>query len=137
PQSSDRCCLFAGVPPMTDRDPASLVRSITDVQDAFARTTAGWRSAIESTAKAQYHAIERIEALEARTDLPRGVSTYSRADDEHKSTFIDWVRKPSDPRRIARLSEAQDELSKKDVTIGSNPGGGYALPKEISAAIEV
>src|SRR5262245_14420835 len=81
---------------------------------------------------------ERIEMLEGRADLPRGdgARRYTREDDEYKSVFIEWMRKPLDDRRKARLAEAQHVMSQKDVTIGSNIAGGYALPKEISQDVE-
>ena len=81
---------------------------------------------------------ERIETLEAISDRPRANTehSYSRDDNEHKGVFIDWVRHPADDRCKSRLAEAQHELSKKDVSIGSLPGGGYGLPKEISSQIE-
>ena len=83
---------------------------------------------------------ERLEGLEAGADRPRAGGSgnrYSAADCEHKSIFLEWLRQPTNASRQARLSEAQDELSKKGVTIGTpGSGGGYALPKEISADIE-
>lgn len=81
---------------------------------------------------------DRLEGMEAVADRPRAGSatSYTREDNEHKSVFLEWLRKPNDPRREGRLSEAQHELQKKDVTIGSSPGGGYGLPKEINNLIE-
>jgi HK97 family phage major capsid protein len=82
----------------------------------------------------------RIEELEVRARLPGrttdGGGQYSRADNEHKSVFFDWIRRPTDERCKARLAEAQHEILTKDVSIGSLPGGGYALPKEIATQIE-
>src|SRR5262245_58814252 len=67
---------------------------------------------------------ERIEMLEGRADLPRGEGNgarrFSREDDEYKTVFLEWLRKPLDDRRKALLAEAQHVMSQKDVTIGSN-----------------
>ena len=83
---------------------------------------------------------DRLERLEAGHDRPRASSTYvsglSRDDHEHKETFLEWVRRPQDERCKSRMAEAQHEMSRKDVSIGTSSAGGYALPKEISQQIE-
>lgn len=78
----------------------------------------------------------RVEELETLGDRPAaGVrSAFSAKDNEHKGVFMEWLRNPRDASRINRLSEAQHEM--KDVSIGSNPAGGFGLPKEISSKIE-
>jgi HK97 family phage major capsid protein len=77
-----------------------------------------------------------VELLETNGTRPRANDDVSPEDREHKSIFLEWLRSPKDAARSNRLSEAQHEMAKKDVTIGSLPGGGYALPKQIRSQIE-
>jgi HK97 family phage major capsid protein len=81
---------------------------------------------------------ERVERIEAHGERPHqgADKNFSREDNEHKSVFLEWVRNPRDAVRVNRLSEAQHEIAKKDVSIGANAAGGFALPKEISSKIE-
>jgi HK97 family phage major capsid protein len=84
----------------------------------------------------------RFESLEAKIDRPRGGGDgdgrrrFSREDDEHKSVFLEWIRRPTDDRCKARLAEAQHAMSRKDVLLATPSAGGYGLPKEISSDIE-
>jgi HK97 family phage major capsid protein len=100
--------------------------------DAVRDITRGFKDVRDDVADLR----ERIEIAEAYRDLPRGVPRYTREDSEHKTVFLEWLRNPTNERYKMRLSEAQHEMSKKDVTIGSGPAGGYALPKEIYSQIE-
>ena len=82
---------------------------------------------------------ERLELVEAGRERPRGTSSDNAgtADErEHKSKFLDWVRRPRDHQVKNILGEAQSEIEKKSVTIGSDPGGGYAVPTLIARNIE-
>lgn len=85
---------------------------------------------------------DRVEQQEALADRPRASddgstrSGLTAGQREHTKTFIEWVRKPSDAVRVNRLTENEHELGKKDVTIGTGAAGGFALPEEISRAIE-
>jgi HK97 family phage major capsid protein len=110
-------------------DTLTKVREITT---AYARNTVAINTNFDRLT-------DRIEALEAGADRPRaaGGMRYSHEDNEHKSVFLEWLRKPTDPRREGRLSEAQHEMQRKDVSIGSNIAGGYGLPKEINNSIEL
>lgn len=75
---------------------------------------------------------ERLEDLEARASNP-GKTVEQKARDEYKATFEEWVRnKGNSPLHEQKLQD----LAKKDVTIGSNAGGGFAVPEEISREIE-
>ena len=82
----------------------------------------------------------RIEQVEARSDLPRRAandSNYGTADErEHKSKFLDWVRKPFDGQTKRILDEAQAEMEKKNIVIGTDSSGGYAVPELIYNEIE-
>lgn len=83
--------------------------------------------------------LDRIEGKEALLDRPRasgGEIKFTAEQREHKTRFMDWVRRPTDAHVMSRLAEAQNELAKKDVSIGTSNAGGYAVPKEIEARIE-
>ena len=81
---------------------------------------------------------ERIEAIEAHGERPRGPSDDGGTADEreHKKKFLDWVRRPREHQQKRILAEAQAEMEKKSVSIGSDPGGGYAVPTLIAQNIE-
>jgi HK97 family phage major capsid protein len=85
---------------------------------------------------------ERIEELEIRQKQP-GATQREKVENEYKSNFMQWIR-ARDPHTEAQLRATEKsavELSHKtefkDITIGSTIGGGFALPEEISRAIEV
>lgn len=74
---------------------------------------------------------ERIEDLESRAKAP-GKSQQEKLADEYKSTWTDWVRnKGQSPMHEQKLHD----LMRKDVTIASSAGGGYAVPEDISRQI--
>lgn len=75
---------------------------------------------------------ERLEELEAKaTRPPKTAEEKLRA--EHKETFFEWMRnKGNSPQHEVKLQE----LQRKSVTIGSNAGGGFAVPEEIAREIE-
>jgi len=79
---------------------------------------------------------ERLEALEAQADRPRSGPSASPAQSEYKTEFLNWVRRPHDKVFETRLTEASHDLAKKDVSIGTASGGGYAVPESIARAIE-
>jgi HK97 family phage major capsid protein len=85
--------------------------------------------------------LDEREEAEAIGDRPRasggGDKTYTPEQREHKATFLDWVRRPTDERCKSRIAEAQHELQTKDVSIGTTTAGGFGLPKEIADQIEV
>lgn len=75
---------------------------------------------------------ERLEELESRASNP-GKSAQEKNKDEYKSLFIDWIRnKGQSPLDEQKLQD----MARKDVTIGSNAGGGFAVPEEIAREIE-
>lgn len=74
---------------------------------------------------------ERLEDLESKSRSP-GKTAEQKIADERKSTFIDWIRhKGNSPM----LEQKLHDLERKDVTIGSTAGGGYAVPEDISRQI--
>lgn len=82
---------------------------------------------------------ERIEQIEALSDRPRGASNdvnYTPDEREHRSKFLDWIRKPRDHQAKNILAEAESEIQKKSVVIGTDASGGYAVPELIAKEIE-
>jgi len=80
---------------------------------------------------------ERIEIIEASGDRPRAANDPGTSDQrEHKGKFLDWIRRPRDGVTKRILEEAESELSKKNVVIGTDASGGYAVPTLIASEIE-
>lgn len=74
---------------------------------------------------------ERLEELESRSKSP-GKTAREKVADEYKAAFTDWIRaKGMSPT----LDEKLHNLARKDVTVASPAGGGYAVPEEISRQI--
>ena len=80
---------------------------------------------------------ERQEILEAINDRP-GKTVQDKMKDQHLELFLKWVR--SSGRDNVAYQEyknlAQKASEYKDVTIGTNLAGGFALPEQIGAAVE-
>lgn len=75
---------------------------------------------------------ERLEELEAKATRP-AKTAEEKIRDEYKETFVDWVRnKGQSPLHEQKLQD----LAKKDITIGSNAGGGFAVPEIIAREIQ-
>jgi len=74
---------------------------------------------------------ERLEELESRARSP-GKTAEEKARDDHLEAWIGSIRtKFQDADWLMKLSN----ISKKDVTIGSAAGGGYAVPEMIAAGL--
>lgn len=80
---------------------------------------------------------ERLEELESRAKTPGKTLSEKRHDDYHEA-FINWVRtKAASPIHEQKLYELEKKMiESKDITVGSQAGGGYALPKVIATMIE-
>lgn len=80
---------------------------------------------------------DRVELLEALADRPKG-SPQEKIEGEYKNLFLQSLRKRfNDPEINDQMYKLQKQaVEYKDVTIGSTIGGGYGLPKEISASID-
>jgi len=80
----------------------------------------------------------RIEELETRSKQP-GATQLEKVNGEYKKAFIEFIRgRGQAPEAERKMQECQQKLVElKTVTIGSNAGGGYAVPEEISRQIEV
>jgi HK97 family phage major capsid protein len=75
---------------------------------------------------------DRLEELEARSSVLR-MDGGSKAADDYMKAFDGWIRaKGASPEFEAQMSE----LMRKEVTIGSPAGGGYAVPEVIAREIE-
>jgi HK97 family phage major capsid protein len=75
--------------------------------------------------------VDRLEEIESKGNTP-GAPRGTRESKAHVDAFTSWLRKPTDPGRKSNLTE----IEAKAVTIASNPGGGHAVPEEISREIE-
>ena len=81
---------------------------------------------------------ERIEILEARGNTP-GKTAHEQVKDEYKGVFVEWIRAKG---QSAALESQMQVLGKrankefKDITIGSDLGGGFAVPEDIATMIE-
>jgi len=80
--------------------------------------------------------LDRLEELESRVRTPgrpNGDGKVRPFNPEYTKHFEHWIRSGGkNPQDEAMMAE----IERKDVTIGSNPGGGYAVPKEIAQQIE-
>ena len=81
---------------------------------------------------------ERVEILESLNDRPK-MSVQDKIKNEHKDAFIDWFRSGGkNSEADSRLRSVIDKSREyKDVTIGTAASGGYALPEEISRAVDM
>jgi HK97 family phage major capsid protein len=81
---------------------------------------------------------DRVEELEAKGMKP-GLTAGQRVEDEYKGAFENWVRSRgqsvNDEQKMVELGR-KAAAEHKDITIGSQAGGGYAVPKIISSEIE-
>src|SRR6187455_213456 len=83
---------------------------------------------------------DRLEELEAKgktggfgNKLPDGITKHDR---EHTETFCKWIRDPRNETKKRVLLECESDLQHKDVTVGSQAGGGYGVPLEIARDID-
>lgn len=74
---------------------------------------------------------ERIEDLESRKSAP-GKTAQEKMADEYKSTVIDWIRAKG---QSSSIETKLHDMMRKDVTVASSAGGGYAVPEDISRQI--
>lgn len=74
----------------------------------------------------------RIEMLEALAERPRG-TPEEQAQKQYTDLFFKGLRDGfQNPHTNAQLRD----IATKDVTIGTNSGGGFALPKQIGADVD-
>jgi HK97 family phage major capsid protein len=104
-----------------------LKQKLTNIEaDLSAATKA--KTEIE---KEQNFLRERLEDLESRKNSP-GKTAAEKAKDDYRDLVVKWVRhKGNSPM----LEQQIDEIQRKDITIASPAGGGYAVPEAIGAQI--
>lgn len=80
---------------------------------------------------------DRLEVLEALNDRPRA-TIQDKIRSEHKDLFVRWLRSKGTDRgaeeAFAKLVEKAREV--KDVLIGTDASGGFAVPEEISRSVD-
>jgi len=80
---------------------------------------------------------DRIEILEALNDRPRN-TIQDKIRSEHKDLFVTWMRsRGTDQNAETKYRELVAKSREvKDVSIGTDAAGGFALPEEISRSID-
>lgn len=80
---------------------------------------------------------ERQEIIEALNDRPRA-SVQDRIRSEHKDLLFRWIRSRGTDEGALRDYEElrRKSLEVKDVLIGTNASGGFALPEEILRTVD-
>lgn len=80
---------------------------------------------------------ERLEILESVNDRP-GKTAADKVKDEYSEGFYKWIRSGgTDQEAKTEMKAAQQKAREyKDVQIGSNADGGFAVPEEISGTVD-
>lgn len=80
---------------------------------------------------------DRLEMLEALQDRPKA-TIQERIHSEHKELFMKWIRSGGKDRDAEQKFDelAQRAKEVKDVTIGTNSAGGFAVPTEIAQEVD-
>jgi HK97 family phage major capsid protein len=78
---------------------------------------------------------DSLEDFESRVRAPGFTSATDKrvANPEYSKAFDGWLRSGGKSQQHESIMA---DLGRKDITLGSNAGGGYALPKEIARDIE-
>lgn len=76
---------------------------------------------------------KRLEEVETKANRPGNISPDTKAVDEHKSAFVDFMRKGENGGAGQRLFDLQAKAA--DVRVATAASGGYALPKELAASV--
>ncbi len=106
---------------------AELGETLKKIEKNIADTTAKW-SEMENEIKFQR---DRVEELESRKNSP-GKTAKEVAGDVYKTKFNEWIREKG---QSIKIENELHDLMRKDITIGSTSGGGYAVPEMISRDI--
>jgi HK97 family phage major capsid protein len=80
---------------------------------------------------------ERQEILEAVNDRP-GKTAGEKIKDKHLELFLSWVRSGGKDQQTYQEYKALEQKAKeyKDVVIGTNLSGGFAVPEQIGSEVE-
>ena len=73
---------------------------------------------------------KRLEEIETKGNRPGSTAATQKAAEEHKSAFIDYMRKGTSGGAMERLYDLQQKAA--DVRTSTGASGGFALPKEIA-----
>ena len=88
------------------------------------------KAALELRLKAQD---DRMAEIETKANRPGGLQAKQVEADEHKASFLEFMRKGQNGGAAERLFELQQKAV--DVRVGTAASGGFALPKQISDQI--
>ena len=107
--------------------------------DAINADIANYEKAKKEAARKDAVLQERVEILESLNDRP-GKSIEEKATAEYKNAFVGALRGGfRDPEGLTALKDATkkaNSVKAADVRIGTEASGGYAVPEEISRAID-
>lgn len=105
---------------------------MTDLAEAIADLTSAVSSKVSDLANARRDLL--TVAGDMRRSVFSGAPIVSPEQKLYGQVFRQWLENPSGEKSL--LQEAIRELARKDVTIASNPSGGYAVPKQLAAQID-
>lgn len=75
----------------------------------------------------------RLAEIETKANRPGSAAATSKAAEEHKAAFMEYVRKGANGGADQRLFDVQQKAA--DVRTSTGASGGFALPKEIADQI--
>lgn len=80
---------------------------------------------------------DRLEILEAVNDRPRG-TVQDKLKDEYKTAFTAWMRSSGkDHEAEQKMRDLKVKAREyKDIVIGTDASGGYAVPEQIGAQVD-
>ncbi|MCO6440695.1 MAG: phage major capsid protein [Nitrococcus mobilis] len=102
-----------------------VIEKLDSEWDDFSRRDRAYKSELE----------ERLSKLECDRDMPMRAGPSGQRvtpeQQEHLKAFDAWLRNPTSPNTRGYLEQVQQ----KAVTEGSDPGGGFAVPEQLSRQI--
>jgi HK97 family phage major capsid protein len=80
---------------------------------------------------------DRVEILEAVNDRP-GKTAQDKIRNEHKALMIEWLRSGGQDQDAVKKAQELNLKAReyKDVVVGQNLHGGFAVPEEISREVD-
>lgn len=110
--------------------------SLKKAVDELGGNWAKWSESRDARLAELQDRVETIEADGKMAGASIGVPGSTRDQVEHKQRFVNWLRDPHGHAKQRELVEAESEISKKAVTIGTASSGGYAVPELIEREVE-